>query len=85
MTSTEFKIESLLLSFLNELLKHFNVSKDEVIYVGDAERDVKTANNAGVRPIVVLTGHLTKNEAEKLGGEYIVDDITHLEETLIRL
>ncbi len=70
---------------LNGLLKYFKISKDETAYVGDSERDVQTAKNAGIRPIVVLTGHLTKDEAEKLGVKHIIQDINHLEDKLTLL
>jgi len=50
--------------------------------VGDAENDVQMARNAGIEPIVVLTGHLNKDKAESLGVENILPDITHLSNIL---
>lgn len=67
---------------LLELMKQFGVKKNETVYVGDAENDVIMAKAAGVEPIVVLTGHLNHEEAEKLGVKYIIPDITSLEKIL---
>ncbi|HWY79630.1 MAG TPA: HAD family hydrolase [Candidatus Sulfotelmatobacter sp.] len=67
---------------LFQLMEEFNVAKNETVYIGDAKNDVIMAKAAGIIPIVVLTGHLMKNEAEKLGVKHIIPDITHLEEIL---
>lgn len=50
----------------------------ECVYVGDAENDVFMAQNAGVEPIVVLTGHLNQEKAANLGVKRIIPDITDL-------
>lgn len=67
---------------LNQIISNFSIDKNEVVYVGDAEGDVKMARNAGIIPIVVLTGHLTRKEAENLKIKHIISDITHLQEVL---
>jgi phosphoglycolate phosphatase-like HAD superfamily hydrolase len=54
----------------------------ETVLVGDAKSDVQMARNAGVTPIVVLTGHLSRAEAEELGVEYITADVTQIEPIL---
>jgi len=33
-------------------------------------------------PVVVLTGHLSRDEAEKLGVKYIISDVSKLEDVL---
>lgn len=58
------------------------VLPNEIIYVGDADNDVLMAQNAGVIPVVVLTGHLSRSEAEKLGVKYIIPDVSKLEDIL---
>ncbi len=60
---------------LQKAIKKLRVSKDEIIYVGDAPSDVKFAKNAGVRAIVVLTGVLNKKSAKKLRPYLIVKDL----------
>lgn len=63
-----------------EIMRRTNRAKEETVMVGDALNDVLMAQNAGITPIVVLTGHLTKNEAEDLGVKYIIEDVTKIEE-----
>ena len=67
---------------LERIMKKENVYPNECVYVGDAENDVLMAQNAGIDPIVVLTGHLNKERAEALGVKNIFPDITHLKEIL---
>ncbi len=55
---------------------------NETVLVGDAKSDVQMAQAANITPIVVLTGHLNKKEAEDLGVKYIISDVTHLEKVL---
>lgn len=57
----------------------------ETIMVGDARNDVMLARNAGILPVVVLTGHLSRFEAEELAVKDIIEDVTHLERVLIKL
>jgi len=67
---------------LEVILKKQNIKNTEAVYIGDAETDVLMANNAGVRPIVVLTGQLTKEQAESLGVKHIIPDVTEVEKIL---
>jgi HAD superfamily hydrolase (TIGR01549 family) len=70
-------------SYMLELImKKHKVSPTETIFVGDAESDVQMARSAGVEPVVVLTGSLTRPEAEQLGVQYILPDVTSLESVL---
>ena len=43
------------------------------------------AYNAHVTPVVVLTGHLERKEAEELKVEYIIENITHIETVLDKI
>ncbi len=63
---------------LLKLLKDFNVSSSEALMVGDASTDVLMAQAAEVRPIVVLTGQLTKEEAEQLGVRDVISSVASL-------
>ena len=67
---------------LNVVLKHFNESPNNSIYVGDGKGDVEMARNAGIEPAVVLTGHLSESEAQKLRVNYILEDFTKLDEII---
>lgn len=63
---------------LEQIMKKQQCTPSETIYIGDAENDAKMAQNALVEPIVVLTGHLNRREAEKLGVKQILPDIITL-------
>ncbi|MBU4300689.1 MAG: HAD family hydrolase [Nanoarchaeota archaeon] len=67
---------------LNEIMAFLKVKSEETIYVGDAKNDVLMARNARIEPIVVLTGHLSKSEAEVLKVKHIIPDVTEIEEVL---
>lgn len=67
---------------VQEILGTQNVAPQEAILVGDAQNDVLMARAAEVIPVVVLTGHLTREEAEGLEVEYIIPDVTRLEVVL---
>jgi phosphoglycolate phosphatase-like HAD superfamily hydrolase len=61
------------------------VSAAEAVLIGDARGDVLMARAVGVLPIVVLTGHLTREQAVELDVRYIIPDVTHLTEVLPQL
>ena len=70
---------------LETIMKKQKVKKVETVFVGDAATDVQMAFNAGVTPIVVLTGQLDKPSAQKLGVKYILPTVTQLESLLSTL
>lgn len=63
---------------VNLILNEFRFKPEEAVVIGDGGSDVKMAQGAGVEPIVVLTGHLSKNEAVELGVKHIVPSIKEL-------
>ncbi|HMH70353.1 MAG TPA: HAD-IA family hydrolase [Candidatus Saccharimonadales bacterium] len=67
------------------ILKTQNILPSEAIVVGDAENDVLMARAAGVEPVVVLTGHLNRQQAEVLGVKHIIDDVTQLESVISKI
>ena len=56
-----------------DILRIANVSKDEVLYVGDSGVDMQTAINAGVTSCGVTWGFRPRAELEALCPDYIVD------------
>lgn len=64
------------------ILKTQKILPNEAVLVGDAKNDVLMAQAAHITPIVVLSGHLNKSEAEDLGVKYIIPDVTHIENIL---
>lgn len=64
------------------IMEKHGISPEEAILVGDARADVLMAQAAGVTPVVVLSGHLKREDAEALGVRYIISTVSHLEEVL---
>ena len=60
------------------LLDKFSVSKDEVIFVGDAPNDLQAAQRAKIKFVALLTGVFDKKTAKKMGADYIIHDITKI-------
>lgn len=55
------------------ILKHFNLKPEEVIFVGDSEVDVRTANNAKLKFFGVLWGFRTKYVLENEGAKSLIN------------
>ncbi len=55
------------------------------VFVGDADTDILTANNAGLDSIGVLWGFRDRDIIEKEGAKYIVDSVKDLEKLLISM
>jgi phosphoglycolate phosphatase-like HAD superfamily hydrolase len=70
---------------LERIMHEQGATPDETVMVGDAASDVMMAHNAGVTPVVVLTGHLDREQAVALGVELIVDDVTGVEAVLVNV
>ena len=62
-----------LIMLLNQIQKQYmNVTKEECIYVGDSDVDMKTAQNAGVKSIGVAWGFRGEEELKSAGADYII-------------
>jgi phosphoglycolate phosphatase-like HAD superfamily hydrolase len=70
---------------LEKIMAEQGVLSSETIMVGDAKTDVQMARSAGVVPVVVLTGHLSRSEAEELDVLYIAPSVADLEPILKKL
>ena len=70
---------------VQEIMRRTGCKPEETVMVGDASNDMLMAQRAGVTPIAVLTGHLNKEEAGKMGVKYIIPNITKLETILDKL
>ena len=70
---------------IEQILQKQKIDTAEAVMVGDAKGDVLMASAAEITPIVVLTGHLSRKEAEELNVTYIIDDVTELETVLAKL
>jgi phosphoglycolate phosphatase len=63
---------------LEEIMRTQRMKPEETILVGDSKAEVIMARNASALPVVVLTGHLNREEAEELNVESIIEDVTYL-------
>lgn len=55
------------------LMNKYNLKPDEVIYVGDTDTDIKTANNVGMHLICVSWGYRSKEFLISNGAKHIAD------------
>ena len=66
-------------------LEKLNSKLENTVFVGDADTDILTANNAGLASIGVLWGFRDREVIEKEGAKYIVETVKDLEKLLISL
>ena len=57
----------------NEIIEMMNLEKDEVLYVGDSETDIKTAKNAGLKSVGCLWGFRDRKTLEEAQTDIIVE------------
>ena len=57
-----------------EIMKHFNVTKEECVYVGDTGTDMQTGKSAGLYTVGVLWGFRKEDELEKFGADKIIKE-----------
>lgn len=48
-------------------------SKENCLYIGDSEVDIKTAQNANIKSVGVAWGFRGKSLLQKLGADYVID------------
>jgi phosphoglycolate phosphatase len=53
--------------------KQLEISPEELIYVGDTDLDMKTANSAGMFAVGVLWGFRTKEQLTATGAKYLLN------------
>lgn len=58
---------------VDEIIAIAGVCSDEVLYVGDSDVDMLTAQNAGVESVGVVWGFRGEKELAASGADYIVD------------
>ena len=63
---------------LKFLLNELNVNSDEVLYVGDSETDMITADNLKVKKIAVTYGYRDISILKQYNPDYIINDFEEL-------
>lgn len=63
---------------LNILMKRFDVSKDHIVMIGDANNDIKCAKSAGVTSIGVTWGDVPRDLLLQDNPDYVADQVSEL-------
>lgn len=63
---------------LSSMMKALDVSGEEVVMIGDHMIDIQAGKKVGMKAIGVLTGRTKKEEFEKAGADYILDNATEI-------
>ena len=56
------------------IMEKMKLSKQEVLYVGDSETDMKTAKNAGLNSVGVLWGFRNEKTLKENGADHIIKE-----------
>lgn len=68
-----------------EIMKHFGVTQEETILIGDSDVDVLTAKNAGISCLGAGWGFRDKEELDNAGAELIAGNTAEALQTLMRM
>lgn len=63
---------------INAIIDEFRLSKNEVVYIGDSEVDLLTANNAKIDHIIVTWGFRDREFLEQNGAKNLVESMEKL-------
>lgn len=63
---------------INAIIDEFGLSKNEVVYIGDSEVDLLTANNAKIDHIIVTWGFRDREFLEQNGAKNLVESMDQL-------
>lgn len=69
---------------LHEAVKDLNIDLKSSWFVGDTTTDIQTARNAGVRSILVKTGHAGRDGKHTAEADAIADDLLAAVDQIIR-
>lgn len=63
---------------LTTAMKALNVSGDEAVMVGDHPIDIQAGKRVGMKTVGVLTGRTKREEFEKAGADYILNNVSEV-------
>lgn len=66
-----------------EIIEAMNLGKDEVVYVGDTDHDMHTANNAGIDSIGVSWGYRSLDLLKAEGATHTVNNVKDIVSVVI--
>lgn len=67
---------------LNRIVEKMGAEKENAVYVGDSEVDVKTGQDTGVKTIAVTWGFRDKDLLETTQADFVVDTVEELKEKI---
>lgn len=67
-----------------ELIKRYGAELSQIIYIGDSDVDIMTANAAGIDCCAVLWGFRPREELEKLSPKYFAQSAAELEKIILK-
>ena len=68
---------------VNEVLEKLNVSRENAVYIGDSDVDIKTAENAGMDSIIAEWGFRERDFLLKKGAKTIVSAAEEIEDIVL--
>lgn len=69
---------------INAIIDEFGLSKNEVVYIGDSEVDLLTANNAKIDHIIVTWGFRDRAFLEQNGAKNLVESMEELKKEICK-
>lgn len=67
---------------LTSVLKRLSVSGDEAVMIGDHPIDIQAGWRVGMKTVGVLTGRTEREEFEKAGADYVLEDVSEVYQLL---
>ena len=65
-------------AMIDVTLRHFGIAQNDAVYVGDADIDIMTAINAGVRGIGITKGNFSDEDFKLLGAWKSIHELSGL-------
>ena len=65
-------------AMIDATLNHFNIPQDNAVYIGDADIDILTAINAGVKGIGITKGNFSENDFSLMGAWKSIQNLSQL-------
>lgn len=66
-----------------EILRQLEIEKEDAVYIGDSDVDIKTAHNAGMSSLIVDWGFRERKVLEEKGAERIVSSPGEIAEIVL--
>ncbi len=69
---------------LTEIINNLGLKKEECIYIGDTEIDIRVSKNTGVKSLGVLWGFRTQSLLEREEADYIASNIDEMIDIILK-